>query len=155
MELDASAEYVLMTPCSVLREKPQPPSSLDSPMRWILALANLPPSDRTAFQQCLAESQSYVAPTPRATGTDTQPTPHPIAHAGPRVCPLAVATSHQHATPSATATGPQSPHVAPARRPPEIIDCAALVRFAYRDVLRTRNAAGAARARLPQVPALW
>ena len=45
-------------------------------------------------------------------------------------------------------------YLAPASRPKEIIDCAALVRFAYREALRTHDAAWAARIPLPKLPAL-
>ena len=41
----------------------------------------------------------------------------------------------------------------PASRPPEINDCAALIRYAYRDALRAHDNAWAATARLPVVPA--
>jgi uncharacterized protein len=42
----------------------------------------------------------------------------------------------------------------PAKRPAEITDCAALVRFAYREALRVHDAAWAARVSLPKLPAL-
>ena len=42
---------------------------------------------------------------------------------------------------------------APASRPPEIDDCAALIRYAYREALRTHDSAWAAGARLPLIPA--
>ena len=42
---------------------------------------------------------------------------------------------------------------APASRPPEIADCAALIRYAYREALRAHDSAWAAGARLPLVPA--
>jgi len=42
---------------------------------------------------------------------------------------------------------------APASRPPEIGDCAALIRYAYREALRAHDGAWAAGARLPLVPA--
>jgi uncharacterized protein YfaT (DUF1175 family) len=42
---------------------------------------------------------------------------------------------------------------APASRPPEIDDCAALIRYAYREALRAHDSAWAATARLPLVPA--
>ena len=42
---------------------------------------------------------------------------------------------------------------APAARPPEIGDCSALIRYAYREALRAHDAAWAAGARLPLVPA--
>jgi len=41
-----------------------------------------------------------------------------------------------------------------ARRPPEIVDCAALVRYAYREALRKHDSAWAASARLPLLPSL-
>jgi len=43
---------------------------------------------------------------------------------------------------------------APAARPAEISDCAALIRYAYREALRQHDAGWAAGARLPVVPAL-
>jgi uncharacterized protein YfaT (DUF1175 family) len=43
---------------------------------------------------------------------------------------------------------------APAGRPAEISDCAAFIRYAYREALRFHDAAWAAEARLPIVPAL-
>ena len=42
---------------------------------------------------------------------------------------------------------------APASRPPEIDDCAALIRYAYREALRAHDTAWAASARLPLIPA--
>ena len=42
---------------------------------------------------------------------------------------------------------------APASRPPEINDCAALIRYAYREALRAHDSAWAATARLPLIPA--
>ena len=42
---------------------------------------------------------------------------------------------------------------APASRPPEIADCAALIRYAYREALRAHDGAWAATARLPLIPA--
>lgn len=42
---------------------------------------------------------------------------------------------------------------APAARPPEISDCAALLRYAYREALHAHDAAWVATARLPLVPA--
>jgi len=42
---------------------------------------------------------------------------------------------------------------APASRPPEIDDCAALIRYAYREALRAHDSAWAASARLPLIPA--
>ncbi len=42
---------------------------------------------------------------------------------------------------------------APAARPEEIADCAALIRYAYREALRAHDGAWAAEARLPLVPA--
>ena len=42
---------------------------------------------------------------------------------------------------------------APAARPEEIADCAALIRYAYREALRSHDGAWAAEARLPLVPA--
>lgn len=45
-------------------------------------------------------------------------------------------------------------YVAPLSRPREIVDCAALVRFAYREALRTHDATWAARVPLPKLPAL-
>jgi uncharacterized protein len=42
---------------------------------------------------------------------------------------------------------------APANRPPEISDCAALIRYAYREALHAHDAAWASGARLPLVPA--
>jgi uncharacterized protein len=41
---------------------------------------------------------------------------------------------------------------APAERPVEISDCAALIRYAYREALRLHDAAWASEARLPMVP---
>jgi uncharacterized protein YfaT (DUF1175 family) len=43
---------------------------------------------------------------------------------------------------------------APAARPAEISDCAALIRYAYREALRFHDAAWATESRLPVVPAL-
>lgn len=43
---------------------------------------------------------------------------------------------------------------APAKRPREIVDCAALVRYAYREALRKHDANWAAAAGLPLVPAI-
>ena len=42
---------------------------------------------------------------------------------------------------------------APASRPPEIGDCAALIRYAYREALRAHDTVWAAGARLPLIPA--
>ena len=42
---------------------------------------------------------------------------------------------------------------APASRPPEIDDCAALIRYAYREALRAHDSAWAATAPLPLIPA--
>jgi hypothetical protein len=42
---------------------------------------------------------------------------------------------------------------APASRPPEIDDCAALIRYAYREALRAHDTAWAAGAQLPLIPA--
>jgi uncharacterized protein YfaT (DUF1175 family) len=42
---------------------------------------------------------------------------------------------------------------APESRPAEIVDCAALIRYAYREALRAHDGAWAAAARLPLVPA--
>ena len=42
----------------------------------------------------------------------------------------------------------------PAARPAEIVDCAALIRYAYREALRSHNGNWAAEAHLPLVPAL-
>lgn len=43
---------------------------------------------------------------------------------------------------------------APAARPPEIDDCAALIRYAYREALHAHDSAWANSARLPVIPAL-
>ncbi len=45
-------------------------------------------------------------------------------------------------------------YTAPGDRPPEINDCAALVRFAYREALRRHDGAWADQLRLPVVPAV-
>jgi uncharacterized protein YfaT (DUF1175 family) len=42
----------------------------------------------------------------------------------------------------------------PANRPPEIDDCAALIRYAYREALHAHNNAWTASARLPLIPAM-
>lgn len=45
-------------------------------------------------------------------------------------------------------------YVKPDRRPAEIVDCAALLRFAYREALRNHDSQWAADAHLPLIPAL-
>jgi uncharacterized protein YfaT (DUF1175 family) len=42
----------------------------------------------------------------------------------------------------------------PAARPPEIVDCAALIRYAYREALRAHDSVWTAAAKLPMIPAL-
>ena len=42
----------------------------------------------------------------------------------------------------------------PPQRPPEILDCSSLLRYAYREALRRHDSAWAAQSRLPLIPAI-